>query len=80
MSRTKNTLMNAEFAVEDVGEEALRIVDDRLPNFKERFANTVERLLKEQEHIEANNPFISQVAIMYLINNFRIGDRDENIY
>lgn len=35
-------------------------------------------LLKEQEHIEANNPFISQVAIMYLINNFRVGDRDED--
>ncbi len=78
MSRTKNALMSAEFAVEDVGEEALRIVDDRLPNFKERFANTIERLLKEQEHIEANNPFISQVAIMYLINNFRVGDRDED--
>ena len=43
MSRTKNALMSAEFAVEDVGEEALRIVDDTLPAFKERFANTVER-------------------------------------
>ena len=78
MSKIKNALMSAEFAVEDVGEEALRIVDDTLPAFKERFANTIERLLKEQEHIEANNPFISQVAIMYLINNFRVGDRDED--
>tara|TARA_R100000951_G_C2636611_1_gene179497 strand:- start:1445 stop:1738 length:294 start_codon:yes stop_codon:yes gene_type:complete len=88
MSKTNEAMIDAQHAVREVADEAFKRLErqqllfDSFPNMKihsrsTRFSQMVLDILIEQDAIEANNPFIMQVAYMYDKDNEDFYDDEE---
>lgn len=89
MSKINDALIGAQDAIRDVEEEALKRMEmtellfESFPDLEKhlgtrssRFSQVVQNMLKTNQHPEADNPFIGQVAYTWLIDG---GRREENI-